>query len=137
MTWRRHSGRASRQRTPLWAGDTSPGSGTGPPDQPDIGDGMMGGATRAGGNPRPAVAGAAGDAVEARGLKDLGQGHRRQDGGESPGQHRLARPRGAEEEDVVIRTPASHFASPMPLGMPMDPLLILLVQQTNEYGAMS
>jgi hypothetical protein len=30
-TWRRHSGRSSRKSTPLWASDTSPGSGTCPP----------------------------------------------------------------------------------------------------------
>jgi hypothetical protein len=30
-TWRRHSGRASRKRTPWCASDTSPGSGTWPP----------------------------------------------------------------------------------------------------------
>ena len=39
----------------------------------------------------------AGDAVDARGLNGLGEGHRRQDGGEPPGQHRRARPRGAEQ----------------------------------------
>jgi hypothetical protein len=30
-TWRRHAGRTSRQRTPWWASDTSPGSSTWPP----------------------------------------------------------------------------------------------------------
>jgi hypothetical protein len=35
------------------------------------------------------------------------------------------------------RTPAYHFASPVPLGMPMDLLLNLLVKQLNEYGAIS
>jgi hypothetical protein len=79
-----------------------------PADQPDIRDGVMGGATRAGRHQRGAVAGEAGDAVDACGLKGFGQGHRRQDGGESPCQHRLASPRGAQEE-VMLRMPASPF----------------------------
>jgi hypothetical protein len=78
-----------------------------PPDQPHIGDSVRGARQGGGRDPRPAVAGEAGDAVEARGLKGLGQGHRRQDGGEPPGQQRLARPRGAEQEQMIVRTPAS------------------------------
>jgi hypothetical protein len=35
--------------------------------------------------------------VDPRGLDGLGEGHRGQDGGEPPGQHRLARPGGAQE----------------------------------------
>jgi hypothetical protein len=46
---------------------------------------------------RVTAAGAAGDAVEARGLKGLGEGHRGQDGGEPPGQHGRARPWRANE----------------------------------------
>jgi hypothetical protein len=53
---------------------------------------MVGRAKRAGRDPRRAVAGAAGDAVNTRDLKGLGEGHRRQDGGDPPCQHRLARP---------------------------------------------
>ena len=45
-------------------------------------------ATRPGCHPRRAVAGEPGDAVDARGLTGLGKGHRRQDGGEPPHQHR-------------------------------------------------
>ena len=71
----------------------------------------MGGATRAGGDPRRAVAGEARDTVDPRGLNRLGEGHRRQDGGEPPRQHRLARTRGAEQEDIMGRTPA--FPSPL------------------------
>jgi hypothetical protein len=37
-----------------------------------------------------------------------------------------------EREDVVDRTPAYHFASPVPLGMPMDPLLNLLVKLPHQ-----
>jgi hypothetical protein len=44
-----------------------------PADQPDVGNGMMGRATRARRDPRRAVAGAAGDAIDARGLQGLGQ----------------------------------------------------------------
>jgi hypothetical protein len=62
-----------------------------PADQPRIGDGVVGGATRAGRDPRRAVAGQAGDAVEARGLNGLGKGHRRQDRGELARQQRLDR----------------------------------------------
>jgi hypothetical protein len=48
--------------------------------------------------------------VDASGLNRLGQGHGWQHGGEPPGQHRLPRPRRAQEEDVkdvMGRTPAS------------------------------
>src|SRR5262245_52345465 len=61
---------------------------------------------------------AAGDAGEGRGHEGLGKGHRRQDRGEPPGQHRLACPRGAEQEDVWITTPASGSASPWSLEVP-------------------
>ena len=57
-----------------------------PTDQPRIRDGLVGRATRAGRDPRRAVAGEPGDAVNPRGLNGLGEGHRRQDGGESAGQ---------------------------------------------------
>jgi hypothetical protein len=77
-----------------------------PADQPRIRDGVVGRAKRAGRDPRRAVAGEARDAVDTRGLNRLGEGHRRQDGGEPPCQHRLARPRGAEEQDIVDRMPA-------------------------------
>src|SRR5215218_5705359 len=83
-TWRRNSGNSSRKSTPWWASDTSPSIGPWPAaDQPRIRDGLVGRAKRAGGDPRRAVAGEAGDAVDPRGLKGLGEGHRRQDGGEA------------------------------------------------------
>jgi hypothetical protein len=44
-----------------------------PTDQPDIRDGVMGGATRPGGDPRRAVARQTGDAVEACGLNGFGR----------------------------------------------------------------
>ena len=78
-----------------------------PTDQPCIRDGVVRSATRTGRDQRRAVADEAGDAVDARGLNGLGEGHRRQHGGEPPGQHRLARPRRAEQEHIVVRTPAS------------------------------
>jgi hypothetical protein len=62
------------------------------------------------------VAHAAGGAMDARGLDGLGQGHRRQDGGEPPGQHRRARPRRAEQEGVVVTTPTSSLTSRTPTG---------------------
>src|SRR5215510_9631075 len=73
----------------------------------------MGGATRTGGDQGGAVAGEAGDAVDARGLKGFGEGHGRQHGGESPGQPRLPRPRRAEHEHMMGRTPAFALVSPI------------------------
>ena len=80
------------------------------------------------------MAGEAGDGVHARGLERV-ERHRRQEGGEAPGQHDFARPRGAEEEHIMGRTPAYHFASPVPLGMPMDPLMNLLARQAHGQGS--
>jgi hypothetical protein len=78
------------------------------PDQPHLGDRVRRGATRPRGDQGGAGAGAAGDAMDARGLEGVGEAHRGQDGGEPPSQHRLASPRGAEEkEEVMGRTPAS------------------------------
>jgi hypothetical protein len=77
-----------------------------PPDQPHIRDGMVGCATRARRDQRRAVTGEASDAVDTRGLNRLSEGHRRQDGGESAGQHRRARPGRPQEKDVMGRTPA-------------------------------
>ncbi len=73
---------------------------------------------RSGDHDGRAVAGEAGDAVNPRGLNGLGKGHRRQDGGESAGQHRLARTWGTKEKDIMGRTPASSLALPIPIGLP-------------------
>jgi hypothetical protein len=70
-------------------------------DPPHIGDGVMAGATRPGRDQGRAAAGEAGDAVDTRGFNGLGQGHGRQNRGEPPGQHRLARPRWAEQQDIM------------------------------------
>jgi hypothetical protein len=59
-----------------------------PADQPRIRDGVMGHAKRVGRDQRGAVAGEAGDAVDARGLDRFGQGHRQQEGRETSGQPR-------------------------------------------------
>jgi hypothetical protein len=61
------------------------------PDQPHIGDGVRRGPQRAGGDDGGTGAGAAGDARDAHGVEGVGQGHRRQDGGEEARQ-----PRGGE-----------------------------------------
>jgi hypothetical protein len=53
-----------------------------------------GGATRPGRDHRRAGTGEASDTADARGLNGLSQGHGWQAGGESPRQHRRARPRG-------------------------------------------
>jgi hypothetical protein len=49
----------------------------------------------------------------------------------------LPAPGAAEQEDIMGRTPASHFASPVPLGMPMDPVPNRLVKRPHQYGAIS
>jgi hypothetical protein len=72
----------------------------------------MRGATRASCHQRGAVAGEAGDAVNARGPTGLSDGHGWQDGGESPGQHRLSRPGGAEQKHIWNTTPAFRSALP-------------------------
>jgi hypothetical protein len=59
---------------------------------------MMGGATRACGDDGGAGAGEAGDAMDAGGLDGFGQRHGRQDGGETTGEHRLARSRRPQEQ---------------------------------------
>jgi hypothetical protein len=80
-----------------------------PTDQPHIGEGLMWSATRAGRDQRRAGTGDTGDAADARGLDGLGEGHRRQDGGESACQCRLACSWGTKEEHIMVRTPASSF----------------------------
>src|SRR5262245_26029444 len=75
-------------------------------DPPRVGNRLMRGAERSGRDQGGAIAGEAGDAVEAGGLNGLGEGHRREDGGEPAGQPRLPRPRRAQEENVVGTTPA-------------------------------
>jgi hypothetical protein len=46
-------------------------------------------------------------------------------------------PKEAEHQDIMGRTPAYHFASPMSITMPMDPLLNLLVRLLHQYEAIS
>ena len=82
--------------------------------------GVMRGATRARGDDGGAGAGEAGDAMDARGLQRFGESHRRQNGGQPTRQHRRPHPRWAQEEDIMVRTPASPSALPKPLGMPTD-----------------
>jgi hypothetical protein len=69
-------------------------------DPPGVGNRVMGRAARAGRHQGRAVARQAGDAGDARGLDGLGQGPRRQEGGEAAGEHRLAGPRGPEEHTL-------------------------------------
>jgi hypothetical protein len=57
--------------------------------------------------------------MDTHSLNGLGEDHRRQDGGEPPCEHRLARPRGAEQEQIMVTTPASPSASPELLQVPM------------------
>jgi hypothetical protein len=71
----------------------SPGIGTWPPPISPTSEMVWWGATRAGRDQRRTGVGAAGDTMDACGLNGFDQGHRRQDGGESPSQHRLASPK--------------------------------------------
>jgi hypothetical protein len=106
-TWRRHSGNSSKKSTPWWASDTSPGIGTWPAaDQPHIRDGLVRGTTRARRDHRRVGAGEASDAVGADGVDGLWQSYRRQGGGQPQCQHQRARPRGAQQQEIWVRTPA-------------------------------
>jgi hypothetical protein len=60
------------------------------PDQPDIRDGVMGGAKPPRRNDRRAVTGEASNTMDARRLSGFSQGHLRQDGGAPPCQLRRA-----------------------------------------------
>jgi hypothetical protein len=88
-------------------------------------------AKRAGRDPRRAVAGEAGDSMDTHSLNGLSEDHRRQDGGEPPCEHRLARPRGAEQEQIMVTTPASPSASPELLQVPM--VMAVNPLSTQEY----
>jgi hypothetical protein len=63
------------------------------------------GATRAGGDDGGAIAGEAGDAVNARGFDGFGKSHIRQNGGQAVRQHRLPRLRWAKDEEIMVITP--------------------------------
>jgi hypothetical protein len=108
-----------------------------PAEQADSRDRVVRGATGARHDPRQAVAGAAGDAMDVGGVEGLGEGHGRQDRGEPAGQPRRARSGWTQKQDVVGTTPAYYFASPMSLRMPMDLLLNLLVKLENQCRAIS
>jgi hypothetical protein len=86
-------------------------------DQPHIRDGVVGGATRAGRDPRRAGAGEAGDAVDTPGLKGFGEGHCRQDGGDRPPRTRLVRPQTAEKEKVWERVMLCSHGTSRSLGL--------------------
>jgi hypothetical protein len=106
-------------------------------DQADIRDRVVRGATGARGDQRRAGAGGAGHAVEAGALDRFGQGHRRQEVVSRRANIDLPAPGEPRSKDVVVTTPASHFASPVPLEMPMDPLLNLPVQLASLCGTIS
>ena len=91
-------------------------------DEPHIGHGVVGGATRPGGDERGAPPGEAGDAVEAGGGEGLGQGQIGEDRGQAPGQPRCPRPGGTQEQDVGGRAPASRLT-----------LLDLAVRRLQRY----
>jgi hypothetical protein len=77
-------------------------------DQPDIGNGVMRGATRAPGHHCRAGTGEAGHVMDARGLQGFGETHGRHNGGQPACQHRLPYPRWPQEH-MMVRTPASDL----------------------------
>jgi hypothetical protein len=58
--------------------------------------------------------------MDAGGVERVGQGHRRQEGGQPPRQLRCACPGETREAHMMGRTPAVASASPQPSGMPTD-----------------
>jgi hypothetical protein len=78
-----------------------------PADLPDIGDGVMGGATRARGDHRGPRAGAAGATVEARRFDGFREGQVGQDGVRARAHMPVCTPGGAEAADVMVSTPAA------------------------------
>jgi hypothetical protein len=82
-----------------------------PADQPDVRDGLVWGAAGARRDDGRAPAGHTGDAVDARGVEGFGQGHIRQNRGQSPCQPRVPRPGRSQEEHIMVRTPALVSAS--------------------------
>ena len=84
-----------------------------PTDQPHIGNGMVGGAKRPGGDEGGAPPGEAGDAVDAGGVDGLGQGHIGEDRRQAAGQPRCPRPGRPQEQDGGGRMPASFSSAPI------------------------
>jgi hypothetical protein len=83
-----------------------------PTDQSCIREGLVGRATREGGDPRCAVAGEASDAREAGGVHGFGQGHPGQDGGAATRQPRPARLRGAGRSTACLDHIADGYFRP-------------------------
>jgi hypothetical protein len=66
---------------------------------------MMWGAEGAAGDQGRAPIGEPGDAMNPGRLKGFGEGHLRQDGGQAARQPRLPCPRGAEHQEIMLKTP--------------------------------
>jgi hypothetical protein len=87
----------SGRRFPAWRPMTCPtrcALAPDPTNEAHVGHDVVQGAKQAGRDEGGAVAGEARDAVDAGRLKGFGEGHRRPDSGEPPGQPRRAHPRG-------------------------------------------
>jgi hypothetical protein len=98
-------------------------------DQADIGDGVVGGAEGAGGDDGGTPAGEAGDAMDTGGLERFRQARRRQEGGEAPRQPRLPCLRRAEEQDMMVTTPAGSS----PLGLSHSVVAAMAPTQALEH----
>jgi hypothetical protein len=78
-----------------------------PADQPDIRDGVMGGATRARGHDGRAPASAASNAMDANGVEGVGQGHVGPDGRETSRQRQRASSCRPQYEQIMPECPHS------------------------------
>jgi hypothetical protein len=108
-------------------------------DQAHLGDGLQRGAAGASRDQGRPGAREAGTAVEARGLEGPSQGHGGQNGREPLRQPRRARPSGPQEENVMVKMPASASVSRVILQQcaARTPELTVLVSATPvaSYGA--
>jgi hypothetical protein len=107
-----------------------------PTDPPRVRNGVVGGAARAHGDQGRAIAGAAGDAMDARGLQGFGEAPRGQDGGQPARPPRRPHPRWTEEEDVMVTIPACTSASRTPLRC-RRPFAVAQDQAAREPDGMS
>jgi hypothetical protein len=108
-SWPLNSGSASRNRTPWWASDPSPGIGTWPPPIKPTSKMVWWGARNGRAVTTAVRPGQAGDARDAGGLPRVRQTHRRQDRGEATRQPRRARPWPTPHQELRVRRPPSCF----------------------------
>ena len=112
--WRLNSGNSSRNSTPLWASEISPGEGVEPPPtRPGVADRVVRRAEGTDGQQRLAGLQPAHGAVDPRGFDRFAGRQVGQDRRHPLGQHRLAGAGRAEHQEVV---PAAGGHGQRPLG---------------------